>query len=148
MAAVEAIGSSAVAEYFVLDHVVLSRDGLRGRGILPLRGIPLGDGPNLDSARVLARSRRAWDADAVVAENVRTAVERNAGLVFGLTQEQVDRLRRGETLWIDDGLGRIEVSYRREPEISDEAFEKRQADRFAKACAGLPGPSDRRADRR
>jgi len=122
--AVEAIWSEALAEYFALDNVVISRDGLHSRGILPMRAIPLGDFPNGETARVAARSQRTWDADAVIAENVRTAVERNIGLVFGLSHEQVARLKLGETLRIDDGLGRMEIAYRSEPEISEEEFEK------------------------
>jgi len=96
----------------------------RAGALLPLRAIPLGDFPNGDSARVAARSRRTWDADAVLAENVRAAVERNIGLVYGLSHDQIARLQRGERLIVDDGIGRMELSYPAEGAISEEEFEK------------------------
>jgi len=122
--AVEAIWSGAVAEYFVLDNVVISRDGLQSRGILPVRAIPLGDFKTPESARVFAHGRHAWDAEAVIAENVRMAVERKLGLVYGLSHSQIDRLHRGERMIVDDGIGRMELAYHAGPMISEEAFDK------------------------
>jgi len=122
--AVDAIWSTPVTEYFFLDHVIISRDGLRSRGVLPVRAIPLGYFSSADAARFFARDRRAWDAEAVIAENVRTAVERRLGLVYGLSHDQIVRLQRGERLIVDDGIGRMELSYQAEGAISEEEFEK------------------------
>jgi len=122
--AVEAIWSTSVTEYFFLDHVIISRDGLHSRGVLPVRAIPLGYFSSGDAARFFARDRRAWDAEAVIAENVRTAVERKVGLVYGLSHDQIARLQRGETLSVDDGLGQMQLVYRAGPMISEEEFEK------------------------
>lgn len=121
--AVEAIWSMSVTEYFFLDRVVISRDGLRSRGILPVRAIPLGYFPTAGAAWVFAQGRRSWDAEAVIAENVRTAVERKLGLVYGLSHGQIDRLQRGERLVVDDGIGRMELAYQPGLSISEE-FEK------------------------
>ncbi len=117
-------GSGAVPEYFILDNVIFSRDELRERGILPVRAISLGDAPTRDSARIVARGSRAWNSEAVIESNVRTAVERKLGLFYGLSHDQIGRLQRGEVLAVDDGLGRLWLAYEPAPQPSEEEFEK------------------------
>lgn len=92
---------------------VLTSQKLKHAGVSPLRCVDLGKLSQDQAVSKAATLARDLQPAAIVAHNVRLACDSGKGARWGLTQEQIERLRTGETLTLEDSLGRFSIGYTR-----------------------------------
>lgn len=93
---------------------VLTSQELRRAGVSRLRCVHLGkctpEVAILKAGKVLAGKP---DRATVMAHNVRLACDSGRGARWGLTQDQIARLRNGEQVTMEDSIGRFGIGYTR-----------------------------------
>lgn len=86
---------------------------LKQAGLSPLRAVDLGRCETISVARAKARKRVGKHEAIVIAHNVRLACDSGRGARWGLNAEQIDRLRQGEKITLEDAAGRFTIGYSR-----------------------------------
>lgn len=99
--------------YWLLGGGLVTSAELKARKISPLRTYPLGKFATVEAAAAKAREQftAAPDVAWVIAHNVRIACDSGLGARYGLTAEQIERLRAGESITMHDSLGDFGFAY-------------------------------------
>ena len=93
---------------------ILDGRGLAKANVHPLRTVYLGRFGSAESAAVRSEAgANRLGPESVLARNVRMAVDHGQTRRYRLSAEQVRKLRAGEIVEIEDGLGRFAVGYSR-----------------------------------
>jgi hypothetical protein len=84
---------------------------MRLAGVSRLRAVDLGKHDDISGALARAQRQPAKDPSAVMAHNVRVACDSWRGARWGLSHDQIARLRAGETIMMEDRIGRFAIRY-------------------------------------
>lgn len=97
--------------YWLIQGRLLTSQELKQAGASPLRAVSLGRCFSVEEAMEKARRKKAKSEAVAIAHNVRLACDSGRGAKWGLTKEQIDRLRAGEILALEDALGGFRIGY-------------------------------------
>lgn len=97
--------------FWLLFGRLLTSADLRQIGASRLRAVDLGRCETLAEARARAAKHITRDPAAIIAHNVRRACDTGSGARWGLSQDQIARLRAGENIDMADNLGRFVIGY-------------------------------------
>jgi len=103
-----------VNRYWLFRDQLLTGLQLKEAGLSRLRAADLGRCETVEEAQARARNwlaARDWQEAWVVAHNVRLACDSGRGARWGLSDDQLRRLRAGETLRFADSLGEFSMGY-------------------------------------
>lgn len=106
-----------VRRFWFLPTRVFTSTELRQLGISRLRAIDLGRCETEAEAHARAANHASRQPADILARNVRLACDAGDGARWGLSAEQISRLRAGEMIEMEDRLGRFAIAYtrRRQP---------------------------------
>ena len=99
------------SRYWLLQARLLTSQEMKQAKINPLRAVDLGRCGSLDQARKKAKPHLGQEPSLAMARNVRLACDSGQGAKWGLTANQIARLRLGEIIQMEDTLGRFKIGY-------------------------------------
>lgn len=103
-----------MTRFWLFREKILTGLQLKEAGLSRLRAADLGRCETVGEAQARARSwldARDWREAWVIAHNVRRACDSGRGARWGLSDDQIRRLRAGQTLRFADSLGEFSMGY-------------------------------------
>lgn len=95
--------------FWLIEDRIASSLELKQAGLSPLRAVDLGRCDSIDEARAKGKKKLGREMAIVIAHNVRIACDFGHGARWGLSGEQIDRLRQGEKITLEDSAGRFTI---------------------------------------
>ena len=99
--------------YWQIEDRLITSLQFKEAGVSPLRGVDLGRCRSLAEARARIPDRE-YVAATVIAHNVRIVCDSGRGARVGLSRAQIELLRAGQPLTVQDELGEFVCRYSRQ----------------------------------